>query len=101
MYMNRRLLLAAALLSLYSSSWGQGVGLWAPGAVLGPSAGTSVQSSTNTVRPYSDVRRGIYSAGQTGNLPYTVLTPTGRYLITTDPATGYVSSIIEVSRTRD
>ena len=99
MCMNRKSLVAIAFVSLASSSWGQGVGLWAPGAVLDPGR-TSVPSS-GAVRSNLDVRRGIYSAGQTGNLPYTVLTPAGRYLITTDPATGYVSSIIEVSRTRD
>ena len=96
MCMNRKSLVAIAFVSLASSSWGQGVGLWAPGAVLDPGR-TSVPSS-GAVRS-NLVNQSLFATGSA--LPRTVLTPTGRYLITTDPATGYVSSIIEVSRTRD
>lgn len=96
MCMNRKSLVAIAFVSLASSSWGQGVGLWAPGAVLDPGR-TSVPSSGAVRSNY--VNQSVSITGS--SLPRTVLTPAGRYLITTDPATGYVSSIIEVSRTRD
>jgi hypothetical protein len=98
MCMNRRTLLAAALLASSMSSWGQGVGLWAPG---GPLYTGPVVSAPSRQISIPAGRSGISVTAPVSSLPYTILTPTGRYLVSTDPNTGYVSSIIEVSRTRD
>jgi hypothetical protein len=98
MCMNRRTLLAAALLASSMSSWGQGVGLWAPGGPLYTGPVVSAPSRQIAIPAGTS---GISVAAPASSLPYTILTPSGRYLVSTDPNTGYVSSIIEVSRTRD
>jgi hypothetical protein len=100
MNMNRTIKIITVL-SLCALSWSaraQGVGLWAPGAILGPTNAATMSSSA--IRSNSAI--AIVPGSQSSSvLPRTVLTATGRYLITTDPTTGYVNSIIEVSRTRE
>ena len=100
MTMNRTIEIVGilSLSALSWSAWGQGVGLWAPGAVLGPVVSHSAGPSA--IRSYSGSRVDVGSRSA-DTAPRTVLTSTGRYLVTHDPATGYVTSIIEVSRTRE
>jgi len=100
MNMNRTIKIVAVL-SLCALSWSaraQGVGLFAPGGILSPT--NAVTTSTSAIRSNS-VTAIVTGSQSSSALPRTVLTANGRYLITTDPTTGYVNSIIEVSRTRD
>lgn len=98
--MNRTIktVVGVSLCALSWSAGAQGVGLFAPGAILDP--GRSVLGNNGAILSYSGSATAV-DLRSTNTAPRTVLTPTGRYLITTDPATGYISSIIEVSRTRD
>ena len=116
MYMNLnrvRVAVAAIVISSSMSSWGGSVfgggGGGSGGSVFNfdsaPAVSNSAQVIPNTrTRVYADQPATVYvpPRNPTGSTyqPYTVLTPTGRYLMVPG-ADGSITSIIEVSRTRD
>ena len=114
MNLNRvRVVLAATIISSSMSSWGGSVfgggGGSSGGSVFNfdsaPAVSNSAQVIPNTrTRVYADRPATIYvpPRNPTGSRyqPYTVLTPTGRYLMIPG-ADGSITSIVEVSRTRE
>ena len=114
MNLNRvRVILAATIISSSMSSWGGSVfgggGGSSGGSVFNfdsaPAVSNSAQVIPNTrTRVYADQPATIYvpPRNPTGSRyqPYTVLTPTGRYLMIPG-ADGSITSIVEVSRTRE
>jgi hypothetical protein len=115
MNLNRvRVAVAAIAISSSMSSWGGSVfggggGSGSGGSVFNfdsaPAVSNSAQVIPNTrTRVYADRPATVYvpPRNPTGSTyqPYTVLTPTGRYLMVPG-ADGSITTIIEVSRTRD
>jgi len=114
MNLNRvRVAVAAIVISSSMSSWGGSVfgggGGGGSGSVFNFDSAPAVSNSAQVIpstrtRVYADRPATVYvpPRNPTGSTyqPYTVLTPTGRYLMVPG-ADGSITSIIEVSRTRD